>query len=420
MRRVVVTGLGCVTPVGNDINSFWDSLINGRHGFAPITKFDASALKVTLAAEVKNFEPLKYMEKNEIRRTDIYAQYAIAAAVQAVLESGIENNIDPDRFGVYVGSGIGGMETFISQTKVSFEKGAARVSPFFIPMMISNMASALIAMRFNARGVNLPVVSACATSSNSVGEAFRAIKYGYADAIITGGSESAITELAIGGFMNAQALSQSQNPDSCSIPYNKNRNGFVMGEGAGMLVLEEYSHAVGRGAKIYCEISGYGNTCDAYHITAPREDVLAASKMIELAFAEAGLTADEHLYINTHGTSTQLNDKTETAAIKKVFGEAAYKAKISSTKSMTGHMLGAAGAVEAIAAVKALETGIIPPTIGLTEPDPECDLDYTPNAAKKCELDKAFSFSVGFGGHNAGVVFNKILENEEEGVRYEY
>lgn len=408
MKRVVVTGLGCITPVGNDINSFWDSLINGRHGFAQISKFDTSPLKVKIAGEVKNFEPEAYMEKSEIKRIDLYAQFAIAAAAQAVLDSGIDGRVSPERLGVYVGTGTGGMDTFISQTQVFLEKGANRVSPFFIPMMIGNMASALIAIRHKACGVNLPVVSACATSTNAIGEAFRAIKYGYADAIITGGTEAGINALAIGGFMNSKALSLSNDPDNCSIPYDKRRNGFVMGEGAGALILEEYNHALERGAKIYCEISGYGNTCDAYHITAPRSDAAMAAKMIELAFEESGLSADEQLYINSHGTSTLLNDKCETLAIKLALGDMAYKAVISSTKSMTGHMLGAAGAVEAIASIKVIETGLVPPTIGYKEPDPECDLDYVPNQMRECDINKALSVSFGFGGHNAGILFNKI------------
>ncbi|KAI4453187.1 polyketide synthase-related [Holotrichia oblita] len=408
MKRVVVTGMGCVTPVGNDVNSFWDSCINGRHGFAKITKFDTSGMKVNIAGEVKDFDAQAYMDKSEIKRADLYSQYAIAAAAQAVAESGIEGKVNPERLGVYVSSGIGGMTTFVNQTQVFLEKGANRISPFFIPMMISNMASALIAIRYNACGANLPVVSACATSTNAVGEAFRAIKYGYADAIITGGTEAAVNALAIGGFTNSNALSTSNDPDNCSIPYDKRRNGFVMGEGAGVLVLEEYSHAKARGAKIYCEISGYGNTNDANHITAPRSDAKMATKMIELVFSESGLTADKKLYINSHGTSTQPNDKCETLAIKQALGDIAYKVSISSTKSMTGHMLGAAGAVEAIASVKTIETGIIPPTIGYSEPDPECDLDYVPNKMRKSDIDKALSVSFGFGGHNAGVLFNKI------------
>ena len=408
MKRVVVTGLGCITPIGNDVPSYWNSLINGKHGFAGITHFDASDLKVKVAAEVKGFDPALYMEKSEIRRTDLYAQYAIAAASQAISETGILENIEPERFGVYMGSGIGGMNTFVSETEKLLTKGPSRISPFFIPMMIGNMGSALIAMKFNAMGANLPVVSACATSTHAIGEAFRAIKHGYADAIIAGGAEATVTPLAMAGFINCMALSTTNDPDCCSIPFDKRRDGFVMGEGSGCVILEEYEHAVARGAKIYCELCGYGNTNDAYHITAPHPEGVGGAKMIEFAFAEAGIIPDKKLYINPHGTSTPLNDKTETLAIKRAIGDVAYNVKISSIKSMTGHMLGAAGAVEAIASIKALETGIIPPTVGYKEPDPECDLDYVPNVAQSTDIDKALSISLGFGGHNAGILFKKI------------
>jgi len=408
MRRVVVTGLGCITPVGNDINTFWDSLINGKHGFGPITKFDVAGMKVRIAAEVKNFDPEKYMGKSEIRKTDLYSQYALAAATQAVEESGILGKIAPERLGVYIGSGIGGMNTFVNETEKMLTKGPGRISPFFIPMMISNMASALVAIKYDARGPNLPVVTACATSTHAMGEAFRAIKYGYAEAIITGGTEATITPLAIGGFANAMALSTINDPDNCSIPFDRRRDGFVMGEGAGIIVLEEYDHAVSRKARIYAEISGYGNTCDAYHITAPHPEARGCAKMIELALEEAQVKANENLYINTHGTSTPLNDKAETLAIKLALGEVAYRVPISSTKSMTGHMLGAAGGVEAIVAVKALENGIVPPTVGYREADPECDLDYVPNKARHCVIDKALSLSLGFGGQNAGILFRKV------------
>ena len=408
MKRVVVTGLGCITPIGNDVNSFWQSLIDGKHGFGEITKFDASDLKAKIVAEVKNFNPETYMEKGEIRKTDLYAQYALAAAAQAVEESGISGNIAPGRFGVYIGSGIGGISTFINQTETYLTKGARRISPFFIPMMIANMASALVAMKYNAMGPNLPIVSACATATHSIGEAFRAIKFGYADAIITGGTEATINALAMGGFINCMALSTTNDPDNSSVPFDKRRNGFVMGEGAGIVVLEEYEHAMKRNANIYCEISGYGNTCDAYHITAPHPEAVGSAEMIQLAMEESGLKADEKLYINPHGTSTPLNDKAETLAIKKAFGDMAYKIPVSSIKSMVGHMLGAAGGVEAIAAIKTIESGIVPPTIGYKEPDPDCDLDYVPNTARRCDIDKALSLSLGFGGHNAGIVFNKL------------
>ena len=408
MKRVVVTGLGCITPVGNDVDAFWQSLIAGKHGFGEITKFDASDLKVKIAAEVKDFNPELYIEKSEIRKTDLFAQYALAAAAQAVEESGIINNIASNRFGVYVGSGIGGISTFMTETEKLLTKGAARISPFFIPMMIANMGSALIAMKHGAQGVNLPIVSACATATHAIGEAFRAIKFGYADAIIAGGAESTINPLAMGGFINCMALSTTNDPDNSSIPFDKRRNGFVMGEGAGIIVLEEYEHALKRNVKIYCEISGYGNTNDAHHITAPHPEAAGGAEMIRLAMAESGLPADERLYINPHGTSTPLNDKAETLAIKTVFGDMAYKIPISSTKSMIGHMLGAAGGAEAITAIKTIETGIIPPTAGYKEPDPECDLDYVPNIARKADIDKALSISLGFGGHNAGIVFNKL------------
>jgi 3-oxoacyl-[acyl-carrier-protein] synthase II len=408
MKRVVVTGLGCITPVGNDVASYWDSLVNGRHGFAPITRFDTSDMKVKIAAEVKNFSPELYIEKGEIRKTDLYAQYAIAAAVQAVEESGIVGTIEPERLGAYIGSGIGGMTTYLIETEKLLAKGPSRISPFFIPMMIGNMASALVAIKFKAKGPNLPVVTACATSTHAIGEAFRAIKHGYADAVIAGGTDASINKLAVAGFTSCMALSDSNDPDSSSTPFDKRRSGFVMGEGAGVIVLEEYEHAKARGAHIYCEISGYGNTCDAYHITAPDPEALGGARMISLAIEESGLVMDEKLYINPHGTSTPLNDKTETMAIKKVLGDLAYKVPISSTKSMTGHALGAAGGIEAIAAIKALETGIVPPTIGYKEPDPECDLDYVPNVARRSDIDKAMSLSLGFGGHNAGILFSRI------------
>jgi len=409
MKRVVVTGLGCITPVGNDVDSFWASITSGKHGFSKITRFDASNMKAKIVGEVKDFKAADYIEKSEIKRTDLYAQYGIAAAVQAVSESGIEGNVDPARFGVYVGSGIGGLGTMVAQTEVMFAKGADRVSPFVVPMMIANIAAGLIAIKHNAQGVNLPIISACATATHSIGEAFRAIKHGYADAIITGGTEASITNLGLGGFTTALAHSTADDPDNASMPFDKRRSGFIMGEGAGVLILEEYEHAVKRGAKIYCEVIGYGNTCDAHHVTAPHPKAEGTTKMMELAFKEAGVKPDSKTYVNAHGTSTPLNDKAETLAIKKAFGTSvAYDIPISSTKSMVGHMLGAAGGAEAIAAIKALETGIVPPTAGYKEPDPDCDLDYVPNVARKCDIDKALSISLGFGGHNAGVLFKKI------------
>ena len=413
MKRVVVTGLGCISPVGNDVNAFWQALIAGKHGFGEITRFDASGLKVRIAAEVKGFIPEDYIEKSEVRKTDIFAQYAIAAASQAVGDSGIIGNVDPGRFGVYIGSGIGGISTFLTESEKLLTKGPHRISPFFIPMMIANMGSALVAMKYGAMGPNLPVVSACASGTHSIGEAYRAIKFGFADAIITGGAEATVNPLAMGGFINCMALSTTNDPDNSSVPFDKRRDGFVMGEGSGIIVLEEYEHARRRNANIYCEISGYANTNDAYHITAPHPEAEGAAELIRLVMAESGLEADENLYINPHGTSTPLNDKAETLAIKKAFGDIAYKVPVSSTKSMVGHMLGAAGGVEAIASIMTIKTGIVHPTIGYKEPDPDCDLDYVPNSARKADINKALSISLGFGGHNAGIIFKKLSERND-------
>ena len=407
MKRVVVTGLGVISPVGNNIDVFWDSIISGKNGIDTITHFDPSDLKTKLAAEVKDFDPLLYVDKAEVRKTDLFTQYALGAALQAVTDSGISEKIAPARFGVYFGSGIGGFNTFTQEHCNMIEKGPRRVSPHFVPKMISNIAAGNIAIRFNAQGPCLSITTACATGSSCIGEAYRAIRGGYADAIIAGGAEASITPLAVAGFTNCMALTNSEDKDSASIPFDKRRSGFVMGEGAGALILEEYEHAKARGAKIYAEISGYGSTCDAYHVTAPNPEAIASAKAIADALAETDLDTDK-IYINAHGTSTPLNDKTETMAIKKALGEKAYKAHISSTKSMTGHMLGAAGAVEAIVAVLALNSDIIPPTIGYREPDEECDLDYTPNKAVKTEIDIALSTSLGFGGHNACLAFRKV------------
>ena len=408
MRRVVITGIGAVTPVGNDIETMWDSLVNGKNGIDYIKSFDTEKLKVKVAAEVKDFDPTKYIEKKELRKTDLFCQYAIAAACQAVEDSGIIGTIEDEKLGVYVGSGTGGMHTFFTQCENMIAE--KKISPFFIPMMIGNMAAGLIAIRFSAKGPCLPVVTACATSTHAVGEAFHAIKNGYADAIITGGAEAAITPLAIAGFSSCMALSTRNDPNSSSIPFDKRRDGFVMGEGAGILVLEEYEHAVARGAKIYAEVAGYGNTCDAHHVTAPDPEAAGAARCVEIALKEAGITDDDTLYINAHGTSTPANDKTETAAFKRALGEKAYDAYISSTKSMTGHMLGATGAVEAIVAALAVKNGIVPPTIGLEEPDPECDLSYVPNKDVEAPLTAAASTTFGFGGHNACIALKKVNE----------
>lgn len=408
MRRVVVTGMGAITPVGNDIDTMWANMLAGVNGVEKITAFDTSDLKVHLAGTVKNFEPEKYIEKRELRKLDIYCQYAIAAAQQAVDDSGILGNINEERFGVYIGAGIGGLHSFVNNVTALNEGGPRKVSPFFIPMMIGNIATGNVAIRFKAKGVSLSVMSACATGTHSIGEAFHAIKDGYADAIIAGGTEAVIAPLTIAGFQNMKALSTNEDPETASRPFDKNRDGFVMGEGAGMLVLEEYEHAKARGAKIYAEFAGYGNTCDAHHVTAPDPEGAGLARAIKIAMAEAGTTDDDQLYINAHGTSTHLNDLTETMAFKSALSEKAYDANISSTKSMTGHMLGATGAIEAIVSVLTLRDGMIPPTIHLNEQDEELDLNYTPNKAVKRDVTVAASTNLGFGGHDACVVFKKI------------
>lgn len=413
MRRVVITGLGIISPVGNNIPDYFENLCQGVCGIGPITHFDTEGYKVHLAAEVKDFNPADYGLENT-RRMDLYTQYAMAAARQAAEDSGIVGAVEPDRLGVYVGSGIGGIHTFAAETEKLLNRGPSRVSPLFIPMMIANIAAGNIAMAMDAQGPCLPVVTACATSTHTIGEAFHAIAHGYADAIFAGGSEAAVEPLAIAGFTNCQALSLSEDADAASLPFDARRKGFVIGEGAGILVLEEYEHAKARGAKIYAEICGYGNTCDAHHITAPRPDGQCASRAIQLAVQEAGLSDADSIYINAHGTGTPLNDSSETTAIKLALGEqTARKAAISSTKSMTGHMLGAAGAVEAIASVMALKEGVIPPTIGYQEPDPECDLNYVPNQAVEAKVDFAASTSLGFGGHNGCLVFKRVEEKGE-------
>ncbi len=409
MCRVVVTGMGVITPVGNDLDTFWDSLKKGVCGVDKIKRFDASGLKVSLDAEVKDFNPKDYYDSmQEIRKSDLYMQYAMAAAGQAVKQSGIlESDLDKERFGVYIGSGIGGINTTIREQNKLRDKGPEMVSPFFVPMMISNMAAGAVSIKFGAKGPTLPVVTACATSTHTIGEAYRAIKHGYADAIIAGGSEASINELAMAGFVNCQALNLAENPEEGSLPFDKRRGGFVMGEGAGILILEEYNHAKKRGAKILAEVVGYGNTADAYHITAPDPEGSGAIRAIKNAVEEAGIGDGDEIYINAHGTGTHLNDAMETKAIKAVFGKKAYDLHISSTKSMTGHMMGATGAVEAIASVLALEDGIIPPTINYKEKDEECDLNYTVNEAANVPVEYAISTSLGFGGHNACIAFKR-------------
>ncbi|MEE0930314.1 MAG: beta-ketoacyl-ACP synthase II [Acutalibacteraceae bacterium] len=408
MRRVVVTGLGCITPLGNDVETTWNNMVNGVCGIDFIKSFDTTDSKAKVAGEVKDFDPLKYIEKRDLRKTDLYVQYALAAAQQAVEDSGIMGNIDENRFGVYVGSGIGGMHTFYNNSVAFYTGGSRKVSPHFIPMMIANIAAGQVAIKFNAKGVCLPIVTACSTGTHELGEAYYAIKHGLADAIIAGGSEAAVTPVTVAGFANCKALTLSDDPNKASIPFDKNRSGFVLGEGAGILVLEEYEHAKARGAKIYAEFVGYGNTCDAHHVTAPDPEAVGSARAFKLAFEEAGLKAEDKLYINAHGTSTPANDKGETMAIKMALGDKAYDTLISSTKSMTGHMLGATGGVEAIAAILALKNGVVPPTINLEEPDELCDLNYVPGKAVEENLDIAVSSTLGFGGHNAVVAFRKI------------
>lgn len=408
-RRVVVTGLGAVTPLGNNVKDTWEGLKNGKCGIAPITQFDTEKFKAKLAAEVKDFDPKEYLEVNDVLRTDRYAQLAVAAAKQAVDESGIEGNVEPERFAVMFGTGIGGIGTFEKEHTKLMEKGPRRVSPLFIPMMIGNMAAGMIAIRHDCRGSAMPAVTACASGSNAIGEALRLIRHGYADAVIAGGAESTITPSAVAGFVNMQALSTSEDPNAASLPFDKRRGGFVMGEGSVALILEEYEHAKKRGAKIYGEVCGYGSTCDAYHITAPHPEARGGAQAMTDAMHEAGYTAQDKVYVNAHGTGTHMNDLIETIAIKKALGEeAAGNAWVSSTKSMTGHMLGAAGAIEAMACLLALDEGIIPPTINLNEPDEECDLNYVPNKAVKADITLALSNSLGFGGHNACLAFRRV------------
>lgn len=414
-RRVVVTGTGVITPVGNDVQTYWKNLLDGVCGIDFIRSIPVDDLPVKIAGEVKDFNPADYgIEPPFARKQDKFTVYAVAAAWQAVRESGLssaeDGNIDPYRLGVYVGSGIGGFATQVRETEKLINEGAKWVSPLFIPTMISNIAAGNIAIRNNACGPCLPVVTACATSTHAIGEAYRAIKHGYADAIIAGGSEAAIIPVGIAGFANAKALSRSEDPKYASLPFNKNRGGFVMAEGAAMLVLEEYEHAVARGAVIIAEVCGYGNTCDAHHVTAPRPDGQTQAAAIRQALDEAGYKSDDVLYINAHGTGTALNDVAETAAFKIALGDDAYKAHISSTKGSTGHMLGAAGAAEAVATVLALKNGIVPPTANLDEIEPECDLDYTPNNPVAADLTIALSDSLGFGGHNGCVAFRKYVQ----------
>lgn len=408
-RRVVVTGMGAITPIGNCVKDFFDNVMAGTCGIDFINNFDTEAYSVKLAAQVKDFDPKNYMDYKEARRMDRFSQLAVAAAKEAVADSGLDlTNTDVERFGVIVGSGIGAIDDIEKETNNLRDKGPKRVNPLFIPMTITNMAAGNIAIQFGAKGICTNVVTACATGSHCIGEAFRSIRHGYSDIILAGGTEGSITPLAVAGFQALTALSTSKDPLRASIPFDKERDGFVMGEGAGILVLEEYEHAKARDARIYAEVVGYGATCDAYHITAPSPDGEGGARAMKLAMQEAGITPKEVSYINAHGTSTPTNDKTETLAVKLAMGEEAYKVPVSSTKSMIGHLLGAAGAVEAVICVKAIEKDFIPATIGLTVPDEECDLDYVPGVGRSAKVTYAMSNSLGFGGHNATLIFKKM------------
>lgn len=411
-RRVVVTGMGAVTPLGSTVEDYWNGLKNGECGIDYIQKFDTTDYKVKVAGEVKGFDPELYMTKKDVKRNDLYAVYALAAAVQAFEHSKMNmEKEDATRVGVIVGSGIGGLMTMQEQVIRMHDRGPARVSPLFIPMTIGNMAAGNIAIRLGAKGTCENIVTACATGTNCIGSAFREIKHGYLDACVAGGAEAAVCEIGVAGFTNLTALSTAEDPKDACKPFDKNRDGFVMGDGAGVLILEELEHAKARGAKIYGEIVGYGATGDAYHMTAPSPDGEGAARAMTLAMEEAGIAPEQVAYINAHGTSTHANDAGETAAIKLAFGDAAQQVAISSTKSMTGHLLGAAGAIEAIACIKALEEGFLPATINYHTPDEECDLDYIPNEGRKAEdAQYALSNSLGFGGHNGVLCFKKWSE----------
>ncbi len=408
-RRVVVTGLGCVTPLGLDVTSTWSNLIAGKSGIGPLTRRDASKFPAKVAGEVKDFDIAAFIDVKEGRRMDRFTQFAVASALMAVKDAGLTiDEQNAHRVGVWIGSGNGGMETYEEQFRNFEAKGYKRVSPFFVPMMIPDMAAGQVSIVLGAKGINACTVTACASGANSIGDAFKVIQRGAADAMITGGSEAAITDMSIAGFSSMKALSFNEDPETASRPFDKNRDGFVLGEGCGILILEELEHALKRGAKIYAEIIGYGATGDAHHITAPAPDGEGGARAIQQALDDAGIQPEDVDYINAHGTSTPLNDKYETAAIKAVFGEHARKVAISSTKSMTGHLLGAAGGIEAVFSVKAIEEGIMPPTIHYETPDEECDLDYIPNQARIADVRTVISNSLGFGGHNVTLVFRKM------------
>ncbi|AQS59453.1 beta-ketoacyl-ACP synthase II [Desulforamulus ferrireducens] len=408
-KRVVVTGMGVITPLGTGLDKFWNSLTNGVSGIARITRFDPSEFSTQIAGEVKDFDFSQYLDKKEARRMDKFSQYGVVATAMAIEDAALDMEaLDKDRTGVIIGSGIGGMETFEDQCKVLVNRGPSRISPFLIPMMIANMAAGQIAIKFGLRGPNITTITACASSANAIGDAFKLIQRGDADVVIAGGTEAPITPLAVAGFCAAKAMStNNEEPEKASRPFDVNRDGFVMGEGAAIMVLETLEHAQKRGAKIYAEIVGYGSTCDAYHITAPDPEGSGAVAAMKMALKDGNLQPEDVQYINAHGTSTPVGDVAEVGAIKKVFGEHAYKLVVSSTKSMTGHMLGAAGAIEGVASVLTIKDGLVPPTINLDNPDPQCDLDFVPHQARRMDVNVALSNSFGFGGHNVTLAFKK-------------
>ena len=410
-ERIVITGIGVISPFGDGVVPFWDALIHGKNGIGKVSLFDASELNCQVAAECKDFDATKYMDHKEVKRSDRYTHFAVAAAKLAMQDAGLnESNLIPERFGVLIGSGVGGMDTIETQARAFIERGPRRVSPFMIPNLLANMSSGVVAIALGAKGVNFSVVSACATGTHAIGEALLHLQAGREDVILAGGSEAAVTPLAFAGFcaMKAMATNFNDEPQRASRPFDADRCGFVMGEGAGVIALERYDHAVARGAHIYCEISGYGATCDAYHITSPDIEGRGLSQCLARTLEDANLNPEDVDYINAHGTSTPYNDKFETAAIHKVFGGHAKKLMVSSTKSMTGHMLGAAGAIEAAVCAKTIETGIVPPTINYEHPDPDCDLDYVPNVARESDVKVAISTNLGFGGHNGALLFKKM------------
>ncbi|MCT7976425.1 beta-ketoacyl-ACP synthase II [Laspinema olomoucense] len=408
-KRVVVTGLGAVTPIGNTLQDYWEGLLSGRNGIGPITLFDPSSHSCRIAGEVKGFDPHDYLEKKEAKRMDRFAQFAIAASKQAISDASFEiNELNADQVGIVIGNGIGGMKVMEDQQTIYLDRGPDRCSPFMVPMMIANMAAGLTAIHTGAKGPNSCVVTACAAGSNAVGDAFRLIQGGYAQAMLCGGTEAAVTPLSVAGFAAARAVStRNDDPLHACRPFDRDRDGFVMGEGAGILLLEELEHALARGAKIYAEMVGYAMTCDAYHMTSPVPGGEGATRAMLLAMKDAGITPEQVSYINAHGTSTAANDKTETNAIKNALGDHAYKIAVSSTKSMTGHLLGGSGGIEAVATVMAVANDKVPPTINLENPDPECDLDYVPHHSRDCPVNVALSNSFGFGGHNVTLAFAK-------------